>query len=76
MRQSTATSSRPCGSAYRWTLHHRTTDLTQQLREPADTTDVVLLDYTTNGDITDPTSPLSHAALIRLHLENRWPQKQ
>lgn len=24
-------------------------------------------------DVADPTSPLSHAALIRLHLEGRWP---
>ena len=59
--------------AYRWVLHHRTTNLIQQLRDLSDNTDVVLLDYTTNGDVTDPTSPLSHAALIRLHLEGRWP---
>ncbi|MFF2143697.1 DUF6939 family protein [Kitasatospora sp. NPDC058190] len=56
--------------AYRWILEHRVADLVEQLRQKDD---VVLLDYTTNGDVTDPTSPLSHAALIQLHLEGRWP---
>jgi hypothetical protein len=35
--------------------------------------DMVLLDYTTNGDLCDFSSPLSHAALLRLHVEERWP---
>lgn len=56
--------------AYRWVLEHRVADLVERLREKEE---VVLLDYTTNGDVADPTSPLSHAALIRLHLEGRWP---
>ncbi|MFG2747972.1 DUF6939 family protein [Streptomyces xanthophaeus] len=56
--------------AYRWVLEHRVADLVERLR---DKTDVVLLDYTTNGDVADLTSPLSHAALIRLHVEGRWP---
>jgi phosphoenolpyruvate-protein kinase (PTS system EI component) len=30
---------------------------------------VVLLDYTTNGDVTDLSTPLSHAALIAQHIE-------
>jgi hypothetical protein len=56
--------------AYRWILEHRVADLVELLRQKDD---VVLLDYTTNGDVTDPTSPLSHAALIQLHIEGRWP---
>ncbi|MEU6968937.1 hypothetical protein AB0A71_14565 [Kitasatospora aureofaciens] len=56
--------------AYRWILEHRVADLVEQLRTGSD---VVLLDYTTNGDVTDPTIPLSHAALIQLHIEGRWP---
>ncbi|MFH8387741.1 DUF6939 family protein [Kitasatospora sp. NPDC018058] len=56
--------------AYRWMLEHRVADLVEQLRNKDD---VVLLDYTTNGDVTDPASPLSHAALIQLHIEGRWP---
>jgi hypothetical protein len=61
--------------SYRWVLHHRAADLIQRLRDLGDKTDVVLLDYTTNGDVSDPASPLSHAALIRLHLEDRCPQE-
>jgi hypothetical protein len=37
--------------------------------------DVVLLDYTTNGAVADPSTPLSHAALIALHVRGRWPQE-
>ncbi|MES9539675.1 hypothetical protein [Actinomadura sp. NPDC000600] len=58
--------------AYRWVLEHRVADLVERLREKKD---VVLLDYTTNGDVTDPASPLSHAALIQLHIEGRWPRE-
>ncbi|WP_033351297.1 DUF6939 family protein [Kitasatospora aureofaciens] len=58
--------------AYRWILEHRVADLVEQLRTGSD---VVLLDYTTNGDVTDPTTPLSHAALIQLHIEGRWPSE-
>jgi hypothetical protein len=61
--------------AYRWVLEHRTADLVERLRDLAGRQDVVLLDYTTNGDVTDLTSPLSHAALIRLHLQDRWPDE-
>ena len=62
--------------AYRWVLEHRTADLVERLRDLAGRQDVVLLDYTTNGDVTDPSSPLSHAALVRLHVEERWPDEE
>lgn len=55
---------------YRWVLENRVADLIEQLRTK---NDVVLLDYTTNADVSDPTSPLSHAALIQLRIEDRWP---
>jgi hypothetical protein len=58
--------------AYRWVLEHRAADLVDRIREKKD---VVLLDYTTNGDVADPASPLSHAALIQLHIEDRWPSE-
>ncbi|MEV6001377.1 hypothetical protein AB0M25_19295 [Streptomyces griseomycini] len=58
--------------AYRWVLEHRVADLVERLR---DKEDVVLLDYTTNGDVADPASPLSHAALVRLYIEGRWPRE-
>jgi hypothetical protein len=59
--------------AYRWVLEHAATDVIATLRDLAAGRDVVLLDYTTNGDLTDTTSPLSHAALVRLYLADRWP---
>ncbi|MFD0576611.1 DUF6939 family protein [Dactylosporangium darangshiense] len=34
---------------------------------------MTLLDYTTNGDVSDLSTPLSHAALIRLHVLGEWP---
>ncbi|MET8630039.1 hypothetical protein ABZW30_41035 [Kitasatospora sp. NPDC004669] len=58
--------------AYRWILEHRVADLVELLRNKDD---IVFLDYTTNGDVTDPASPLSHAALIQLHIEGRWPSE-
>ncbi|ACU73471.1 conserved hypothetical protein [Catenulispora acidiphila DSM 44928] len=59
--------------AYRWVLEHNVTDLIAELR--AADGDIVLLDYTVNGDVTDTSSALSHAALIRLYVEDRWPEE-
>jgi hypothetical protein len=58
--------------AYRWVLENRVADLVEQLRTKPD---LVLLDYTTNADVADPTTPLSHAALISLHLTGNWPRE-
>jgi hypothetical protein len=35
----------------------------------------VLLDYTINGDVADLATPLSHAALVRLHVLGRRPEE-
>jgi hypothetical protein len=61
--------------AYRWILENKTADLVEHLRDLASGREIGLLDYTTNGDITDPTTPLSHAALIRLHVQQEWPDE-
>jgi hypothetical protein len=50
--------------SYRWVLEHRVGDLVESLRAEAARRDVVLLDYTTNGDVEDTRRPLSHAALV------------
>lgn len=60
--------------AYRWVLENRVADLVEELR--AAEGDTVLLDYTVNGDVADTSTPLSHAALIRLHVEKCWPVEQ
>ncbi|HUQ57329.1 DUF6939 family protein [Lentzea sp.] len=54
--------------AYRWVLENRLRDELARLHELAESSDVVLLDYTTNGDVEDLRTPLSHAALIAEHL--------
>ncbi|SDG25302.1 hypothetical protein SAMN05216553_106405 [Lentzea fradiae] len=54
--------------AYRWVLENRLQAEVAQLRELTRSEDVVLLDYTTNGDVQDLSTPLSHAALIAEHL--------
>jgi hypothetical protein len=55
--------------AYRWMLDHRAPALVAQLRELSNHQKVILLDYTTNGDITDLSAPLSHAALIAQRIQ-------
>jgi hypothetical protein len=59
--------------AYRFVLDHHLTAELAQLRELASAAPIALLDYTTNGDVSDLSKPLSHAALIRLHLLDEWP---
>ncbi|MGI5292658.1 DUF6939 family protein [Nonomuraea polychroma] len=61
--------------AYRWVLENKTTGLVEQLRHLAGEHDVVLLDYTTIGDINDCRTPLSHAALICLYVQDQWPEE-
>ncbi len=58
--------------AYRWVLEHRLTAEVEQLRRLTGGT-LVLLDYETNPDVDDLSSPLSHAALVKLHLAGAWP---
>jgi hypothetical protein len=59
--------------AYRWVLEDRLADLTRRLRGKMAARTLVLLDYETNADVEDLSAPLSHAALVKLHLEGDWP---
>ncbi|XVV06571.1 DUF6939 family protein [Actinosynnema sp. CA-248983] len=58
---------------YRWVLEHRLADLVDELRTLSADRRVVLLDYTTNGDVDDVSTPLSHAALVVHHTTDNWP---
>jgi hypothetical protein len=58
---------------YRWVLDNRVSGLVQQIRQMLSESDVVLLDYETNGDVHDLSSPLSHAQLVKAHVEGSWP---
>lgn len=59
--------------SYSWILTHQLEDLLQQVVHLQQEKSVVLLDYETNDDIENTAKPLSHAALIKAHLEDRWP---
>ena len=56
--------------AYRWVLDHRAADLVIELRSRAEERGIVLLDHTTNGDLDDLRTPLSHAALIAAYVRS------
>ncbi|MBE1487049.1 DUF6939 family protein [Plantactinospora soyae] len=58
---------------YRWILENPAADLVAELRRISVDRDVVLLDYTTNGDVSDLGTPLSHAALVARYLSGNWP---
>ncbi len=59
--------------AYRWVLEHRLTAEVKRLHQMAAEEPLVLLDYETNADVEDLSRPLSHAALIKHHLQGTWP---
>jgi hypothetical protein len=59
---------------YRWVLEHRLGDLLEQLRRHGAAEPVVLLDYETNTDPADLSSPLSHAGLVKRYLDGDWPE--
>lgn len=60
---------------YRWMLEHKVPNIMHRLSEVKDEKTIVLLDYNTNGDVYDLSKPLSHAALIKLYAEGRYPMK-
>ena len=60
--------------AYLWVLENRLAAEVEQLRDLASERTVVLLDYETNGEVADLSSPLSHAALIQHYLHGAWPR--
>ncbi len=61
---------------YKWALENvpAVKDLVERIRTKSKTTDIVFLDYNTNEDYTNLKSPLSHAALIKLYIEERYPE--
>lgn len=61
-------------SSYTWVLDHKVQKTLQILKNEAGKRDVVLLDFTTNGDINNLKKPLSHAALVKSYLEKKYPE--
>lgn len=59
--------------SYKWVLENKVQNIIERLRETSKTKTIVLLDYTTNCDINDPSKPLSHAFLVKAFVEGLYP---
>jgi hypothetical protein len=60
---------------YFWLLENKLQEKIRLLKIIGETKDIVLLDYSTNGDPCNERKPLSHAALIKQYLEKKFPNK-
>lgn len=60
---------------YKWMLDNipSVRKLLERISERAQNHDLVFLDYNTNFDYKDLSSPLSHAGLIKLYIEGKYP---
>lgn len=59
--------------AYLWVLENKLGPLVGKLKKLSADKTVILLDYNTNGNIDDWSSPLSHASLIKAYIEGHYP---
>lgn len=59
---------------YQWVLKHKLQAEIAQIRQLQQQYEqIILLDYETNGDIEDPSRPLSHAFLVKHYIEDNYP---
>lgn len=61
---------------YEWVLKNvpDVVQIIEKIKLKSYETDIVLLDYNTNADYLDLSSPLSHACLIKLFIEDNYPR--
>ncbi len=55
--------------SYEWVLKNKVASLIKELTDLSKNNNIVLLDYTTNDDIFNLKTPLSHAGLIKKNIE-------
>lgn len=62
---------------YKWVLDNvpAVHDIVLRIAERAKTNDIVFLDYNTNTDFRDISSPLSHAGLVKMYIEGDYPNE-
>lgn len=62
---------------YKWVLENvpSVRNIISRIAERAKTHDIVFLDYNTNIEFRDITSPLSHAGLVKLYIEGNYPKE-
>ena len=54
---------------YEWVLTNKVAQLVDDLFQLSKEKDLVFLDYEINGDVNDPSKPLSHAQLVKQTLD-------
>lgn len=64
--------------SYKWVLDNipRVHALIERIAERAKDHNIVFLDYNTNDDYRDLSSPLSHAGLVKLYIEGKYPSSE
>ena len=62
---------------YKWVLDNvkEVNEIVLRIKERSLTHDIVFLDYNTNIDFRDISSPLSHAGLVKLYIEGNYPSE-
>lgn len=60
---------------YKWVLENipEVVRVVARIKEYAQNNDIVLLDYNTNIEFRDISKPMSHAGLVKLYIEGRYP---
>lgn len=58
--------------AYKYVLEKHCGHIISRLLHASNSKTIVLLDYTTNGNVFDTTSPLSHACLVKAYAEGAY----
>lgn len=60
---------------YKWVLDNvpKVHDVIEKIKAQSKIKDIVLLDYNTNIDFRDVSKPLSHAGLVKLYIDGKYP---
>lgn len=64
--------------SYKWVLDNvpRVHALIERIADRAKDHDIILLDYNTNGDYRNLSRPMSHAGLVKLYIEGKYPSPE
>ena len=62
---------------YKWVLDNvpEVHNVLMRIKERSKDHDIVFLDYNTNTEFRDTSSPLSHAGLVKLYIEGNYPKE-
>jgi len=63
--------------SYKWVLENvdEVKRTVERIKERSKDHDIVFLDYNTNTDFRDISSPISHAGLVKLYIEGNYPSE-